>query len=78
MTKEQVILKTREVIGRINYDMCCQIEKALNSGTIDLDAYEDNYKLPKIITYALLKDELHELCMTGEMIEEAENLYNCL
>ncbi len=78
MTKEQVKEKTNKVIDTITENMRCHIDKALSCGAIDIDNYEDNFELPKIITYALLKDELLGMMLTSSMKKEGENLYNCL
>lgn len=75
MTKEQATLKTKELIGKMAFDMNENIEKALNSGAIDVADYGDDYELPKIILGALLCEESFKWRMhTDEGRKAVENL----
>lgn len=75
MTKEQAALKTKELIGKMAFDMNENIEKALNSGAIDVADYGDDYELPKIILGALLREESFQWRMhTDEGRKAVENL----
>ena len=56
MTKNQARKKTRELIRKASSLMREKLEKALVCGALDLDSYEDDYILPRIIVCALLED----------------------
>ena len=56
MTKNQARKKTRELIRNYSELMREKLERALTCGALNLDSYEDNYKLPRIILSALLED----------------------
>ena len=78
MTKKQLQQKTRELIRESADSMCKNIEKAINSGAIDLDAYDD-YELPKIVLGALLRREVWNYEMhTAEGREEVNILSACM
>ena len=52
------------------------IERAFNSGGINLEDYEDNNILPRIIMTALLKEEMSQYPpIRKEDKKTAENLY---
>ena len=75
MTKEQAALKTEELIGKVTLSMREHIEKALNSGAIDVADYGNDYELPKIILGALLREETFQWRMhTDEGRKAVENL----
>jgi hypothetical protein len=79
MTKKQLKQKTRELIRESAANMRKNIEKAINSGAIDLDAYDDNYELPKIVLGALLRyEEWNYKMHTDEGRREVNNLFNCM
>lgn len=79
MTKEQLREKTEQLIRESAERMCANINKAINSGAIDLDDYEDNYELPKIVLGALLRNESFQYKMhTDEGRKAVENLYLCM
>jgi hypothetical protein len=54
MTKEQFLAKVKEMLddGFVDFIMK-RAEKALKSGAINLDSYEDDYVLPKIFMSAM-------------------------
>ncbi len=56
ITKEELIQKINELIKPNNSEMLGKIDIILNSNCIDLDDYDNNYLLPKIIFTALLID----------------------
>lgn len=59
-TKKDVIEKTDERINDICEHMKADIKHLLNSGAVDIDSYEDNWLLPKILVTAAMhraKDE---------------------
>lgn len=79
MTKKQLQKKTRELIRESAANMRKNIEKAINSGAVDLDAYEDNYELPRIVLGALLRNESFQYKMhTDDGKKAVENLYLCM
>lgn len=79
MTKKQLQKKTRELIRESAANMRKNIEKAINSGAVDLDAYEDNYELPRIVLGALLRNESFQYKMhTDDGRKAVENLYLCM
>lgn len=79
MAKEDAKSKTLELAKEMFARVDGKIDKALNSGCIDLDAYQDDYVLPKIILYAIMMD----LCDESKPLlkkwqGEANNLYKFL
>ena len=79
MTKENAKSKTLELAKEMFDRVDGKIDKALNSGCIDLDAYQDDYALPKIILNAIMMD----LCDESEpplkkWQKEAKNIYKFL
>ena len=66
ITKRQLKTKTKELIKNSSKSMVENIDKAMASGAIDLNSYEDNYILPKILLCALLKEELHQYKPLGD------------
>lgn len=79
MTKKQLQKKTRELIRESAANMRKNIEKAINSGAIDLDAYDDNYELPRIVLGALLRYESFQYKMhTEEGRKQVNNLFDCM
>ena len=78
MKKESAKQKTQELINELAKRMSNNIDHALSCGAIDLDNYEDNYELPKIILAALLYNETDRLNMPAWMKVEANNLYTCM
>lgn len=79
MAKEDAKSKTLELAKEMFARVDGKIDKALNSGCIDLDAYQDDYVLPKIILYAIMMD----LCDESKPLlkkwqREANKLYKFL
>ena len=71
--------KTLELAERLFAGVGDKIDKALNRGCIDLDAYQDDYVLPKIILNAIMMD----LCDESKpplkkWQKEAKNIYKFL
>lgn len=54
MDKEQIKPKIDNLINQLNLDKL--IDRAINSGAIDLNAYGNNFHLPKIILSAVLSE----------------------
>ena len=55
MTEQQLYQKTLELMEQVSERISDQIKTALKSGAINLDQYEDNYLLPKILVTAILR-----------------------
>ena len=53
MTRTQLRLKIGELILESNNMIWEKLEKLLKSGAIDLDSWEDDYRLPKHIMCAM-------------------------
>lgn len=77
--KKEIECKTRQLIRESAQHMRKNIERAFNSGAIDITAYGDDYELPKIIIGALLREESFQYKMhTDEGRKAVENLAVCL
>lgn len=79
MTKEDAKSKTLELAKGMLAIVDGKINKALNSGCIDLDAYQNNYALPKIILNAIMMDLCDVLKPPlKKWQKEAKNIYKFL
>lgn len=56
MTEEQVTEKTDKIINDLAMYYRDKVQCALNCGALNLEQYEDNYILPKIIITATLEN----------------------
>jgi len=75
MTKEQYLTKTGELIENCSGKMEKIAIDLLHSGAIDLDYYEDDYKLPKQAMYAICKEMTFQFKpLTREGVQFANNL----
>ena len=78
MTKEQVIEKVNKLINESADCMKKNVDRVLNNGSVDIENYEDNFLLPKIILQALLKEESFQYKLEGKDKKVSDNIYNCL
>lgn len=84
MTRNQARKKTRELIRHSAARMRENIEKALLSGAINLNSYEDDYVLPNTIMLALLQEEIRVFKPSDgsrykkEVEKNAKNIYACI
>lgn len=79
MTKEDAKSKTLELAKEMFARVEGKIDKALNSGCIDLDSYQDDYVLPRIILNAIMMDLCDELKPPlKKWQKEASNIYKFL
>ncbi len=79
MTREDARNKSLEVADNFFRQVKSKIDSALNSGCIDLESYENNYVLPRIIVEAVLKDVYESnLPPTKEWRKEVDNIYKFL
>lgn len=60
ITKKQVEQKTDELIRDLSKVLKGRVDYLLHSGAIDLESYEDNFYLPKIIINAVLKSTAND------------------
>ena len=75
MKREDVISKVQELIAINNDDMMIQVDKILKSGAINLDDFDNNYFLPKIILSALLLSAHNQyLPLSSEGRAEVRNI----
>lgn len=80
MTQNQCRKKTRKCINSAVKHMRENLERVFLSRCINLDNYDDDYKLQKTILMALLKEEMNQLKPFGKqecrkMEKEANNIY---
>lgn len=65
MTKQQCLKRLRPLLKDLREDILQRIEYLLSQGTnygmIDLEAYDDDYELPKAILYKATKDVMETL-----------------
>lgn len=62
-----------EMLKQSKIDMTKKIDRALDSGAIDIDEWDPNYNsmvLPKIIITAILKNESHQYEGKGTMYQK--------
>jgi hypothetical protein len=55
MTREQFLTKFDELVKENNYRFRVKATAILSSNAVDLESYEDDYRLPKIVLCAVLK-----------------------
>ena len=60
MTENQFLDKTDELSDKTASDMREKARKLLKSGAIDLSNWENDYRLPKIVTTALCKEAAYQ------------------
>ena len=79
MTKTQTKDKIRGITKNIRKEIEKLMEKTLKTGAVDIAQYEDNYRLPKIIVSAILKELTRQYRpLTKEDQAESENIYRFL
>lgn len=75
ITKEQAEQKANELIDNSATYMKELVKKALSSGALDLNKYEDNFVLPKIIVHAALDTaKFQNRPLYVEDLKESKNL----
>lgn len=76
MKRRQFFKRYREVLNQINYALIEKAKKALDSGCIDLEHAEDNYRLPKNVLCAVLRDAANEIKPIRRAdVREINNIY---
>ena len=78
MTREQVIEKVNKLINESADCMKKNVERVLNNGSVDIEDYEDNFLLPRIILQALLKEESFQYELERKDKNVSDYIYNCL
>jgi len=81
MTKRQLRKKFNEVIRENNKMIKEKFERLLKSGAIDLDSWQDDFRLPKLIMCAMGKETQHQwkpLYDHCRMMREVNNFYNMM
>lgn len=77
-TRRNITKRTNELIKNLNKYIKEDVKKLLDSGAINLDEYEDNYKLPKMMIAAILErqaeKEYHPPYPTRKDNKEIKNM----
>ena len=80
MTEELCKKLTDEMIDKVADEMKQKVARAIASGAVNLNAYDDDsYRLPRIILTALLKEVSYRWKPTHKAdVRSANNLYVCM
>lgn len=73
--------KVKELMAETMQMFSEKYDKLMKSGAVDLEDYEDNYILPKLIMAALCKEAQWQwmpLHKKEDFRNEVENMYTCL
>lgn len=76
MTQEQLEQKYNELIEQAVEDLKGSLHKIIQSGAVDIQEYDDDYRLPKLIICAAsrrLYDQFRPL--SKELTKESYNMY---
>jgi hypothetical protein len=65
-TKESVLQKVDEQLPELTKWILDKVKYYLNSGAIDIESYEDNYLLPKILLSAIGNDMARQYMPYGD------------
>jgi len=60
MTEAQFMVKYQELMPRVIEGLQNKAKELVASGAVDIESYEDNFLLPKIILAASLTDEAYQ------------------
>lgn len=78
-TKQATEQKTNELLDKAVEMAKSKIKKALNCGAVDVESYDDDYELPKIILHAVMKSMVDEtMPLYPANRKESNNLYQFL
>ena len=58
ITRRNVTKRTNELIRDLNKYIKEDVKKLLDSGAVNLDEYDDNYRLPKMMIAAILERQV--------------------
>lgn len=77
--KKAVEHRTNELLDQAVEMAKSKIKKALNCGAVDVESYDSDYELPKIILHAVMKTMVDETQpLTTANRKESNNLYQFL
>lgn len=71
--KDKIKVLVADMLNQSHEDMTKQIDKALNSGAIDIDSWDENDKpmiLPKCIVTAILENESTQYAGSGTSFQK--------
>lgn len=75
MDEKKFSLMFEELVTQLNRRLKEKALAALKSGAIDIDQWEANYRLPKLVMYACLKESTEQFRpLTSKDLKEAQNL----
>ena len=80
MTKTQLRNYTNKLISEAVKGIRKNMEKAIASGSMNIQEAEDNYILPRSLLIALLNEEINQFdcsgtCYEKQVKKEAKNIY---
>ena len=80
MTENNCKKLTDEMIDKVADEMKKKVSRAIASGAVNLNAFDDDsYRLPRIILTALLKEVSYRWKPTQKSdVRSANNLYVCM
>lgn len=77
MTEDEFSERTMELIQSMRLNLFARVLEKVNSGAVDLENYENDYRLPKIVLTSVLNEARHWYKPTSEAdLEELDNLDN--
>jgi paraquat-inducible protein B len=76
MTKAQLKSKVKELIKSDKDFILNKIEKAINSGCMDIDGAENNYQLPKNLLSAIYRDMSRQYMPLNSDKKQHKNIDN--
>lgn len=78
MTKEEFIMRVAEMIPDLTSLVMDRARKLMDSGAIDLEEWENNYRLPKIFMQAMGKEITAQYKISERDRHVANNIFNVL
>lgn len=77
MTKNQVLKNIRSMEKEMKETIKKECKKLLESGAVDYESYENNFRLPKMLLYVALRNTSSQYYpLTKEGRKEVKNLLN--
>jgi hypothetical protein len=78
MTKAEFKSKYKELVDKSFDDLSGYCEKALKSGSINLESFDDDFLLPKLVLLAALRNCFDQWKpQDRKLLEEYLNIYTC-
>ena len=74
MTKEEFIMRVAEMIPDLTSLVMDRARKLMDSGAIDLEEWDNNYRLPKIFMQAMGKEIASQYRTTDRDLPTVENI----